>query len=113
MRRMVRVVGLAGLALVTLITTTEPARLPSVVLILPFVLMFAILALTIAMFIAWRKGSVTFSTIRAGCLTALLPILLLVLQSVGQLTLRDGLTLVALFAITYFYMVKVNAVAHS
>jgi len=113
MKRMIRVVGIAGLALLTLITTTQPARLPSVVLIIPFVLMFGILGLTISLGIAWQRGAVTLGAIRAGCLSALLPILLLVLQSVGQLTLRDGLTLIALFGITYFYMTKVNAVVRS
>jgi len=113
MKRVVKIVGIAGASLVTIVTTTQPARLPSVVLIVPFVLMFAILALTIALAIAWQQGNMTFKAIRAGCMAALLPILLIVLQSVGQLTFRDGLTLAALFVITYFYMSKVNAAVSS
>jgi hypothetical protein len=113
MKRVVKVIGIASLSLATILTTTQPARLPSIVLIVPFVLMFAILALTIAMLIAWRHRVMPFKAIRAGCMAALLPILLIVLQSVGQLTFRDGLTLVALFVITYFYMSKVNAAPSS
>ena len=109
MKRVVKIVGIAGVSLATIVTTTQPARLPSVVLIVPFILMFAILGLTIALVIAWQKDRMTFKAIRSGCMAALLPVLLLILQSVGQLTLRDGLTLIALFAITYFYMAKVNA----
>jgi hypothetical protein len=110
MKRTVRVIGIAGVSLLTLVTATQPARLPSIVLIVPFVLMFAILALTIALLIAWRHEVLGFRAIRAGCMAAVLPIVLLVLQSVGQLTLRDGLTLAALFGITYFYMSKINTV---
>jgi hypothetical protein len=113
MKRTVRVIAIAGLSLLTLLGTTQPAKLPSVILIVPFILMFAILALTIALLVAWRHENMTVKAIRFGCMAALLPILLLVLQSVGQLTLRDGLTLVALFVITYFYMSKVNAVVRT
>jgi len=98
------------LLLTLLLCTTQPARLPSAVLIVPFALMFAILALTISLAIGWRHGGMSARALRAGFLGAVLPILLLVLQSVGQLTVRDALTLFALFGITYFYMSKVNAV---
>jgi hypothetical protein len=113
MKRTVKVIAIAGILLLALLGTTQPARLPSVILIVPFILMFAILALTIALLVAWRHENMIVKSIRFGCMVALLPILLLVLQSVGQLTLRDGLTLVALFGITYFYMSKVNAVVRT
>ena len=104
------ITGVCLLVLAVLLGTTQPARLPSAVLIVPFALMFAILALTISLSIGWRHGGMSPRALRAGCLGAILPILLLVLQSIGQLTLRDALTLLALFGITYFYMSKVNAV---
>jgi hypothetical protein len=71
--------------------------------------MFAVLALSIAMAIGWRHGGVTTKALRSGAVGAVLPILLLVLQSVGQLTLRDACMLFALFGLTYFYMSKVNS----
>ncbi len=109
MKRIVKTIGIMGFALLALLTTTQPARLPSVVLIVPFVLLFAILALTISLLLAWQHKTVSFKIIRTSCMAALLPTLLLVLQSVGQLTLRDAVTLVALFLLTYFYLSKVNA----
>lgn len=110
MKKTAKLAGACALLLVTLLSITRPDQLPSAVLIMPFVLMFAVLALLIALAIGWRHGGVSSKTLRSGCIGAILPILLLVLQSVGQLTLRDALTLFALFGITYFYMSKVNAV---
>jgi hypothetical protein len=110
MKKTAKIIGVCSLVLAVLLLTTQPARLPSAVLIVPFALMFAILALTISLAIGWRHGGMSARALRAGCLGAILPILLLVLQSVGQLTMRDALTLFALFGITYFYMSKVNAV---
>jgi hypothetical protein len=110
MKKTAKIIGACTLLLALLLCTTQPAKLPSAVLIVPFALMFAMLALTIALAIGWRHGGMSARVLRAGFLGAVLPILLLVLQSVGQLTLRDALTLFALFGITYFYMSKVNAV---
>jgi len=113
MKRIVKIIGILGFALLAILTTTQPARLPSVVLIVPFVLMFAILALTISLLIAWRHKALSFKAVRAGCMAASLPMVLLILQSVGQLTLRDGVTLVALFLLTYFYLSKVTTVVRT
>jgi hypothetical protein len=110
MKKTAKTIGVCMLLLAVLLGSTQPAKLPSVVLIVPFALMFAILALTIALAVGWRHGGMSARALRAGFLGATLPILLLILQSVGQLTVRDALTLFALFAITYFYMSKVNAV---
>lgn len=110
MRQVLKIIGVISALLIILLTTTQPADLPSIVLIVPFVGVMLILSLTIACVIAWHGDrKITYRTIRIGCIGALLPILLLVLQSVGQLTWRDGLTLIALFVITYFYMSKINA----
>jgi len=102
-------IGCCLLALSLLLVLTQPSRLPSVVLIIPYFLMFAVLALSIALIVSIHRGSMTGRALRAGCVSATLPMLLLVLQSVGQLTWRDTLTLFALFGITYFYMSKINA----
>jgi hypothetical protein len=37
-----------------------------------------------------------------------LPMLILVLQALGQLTIRDLLTIVALFAIAHFYLSRIT-----
>jgi hypothetical protein len=111
MKRVAKIIGSCLALLAVLTFTTQPARLPSVALIVPFLLMFAILALSIALFLAWRHGGMQTKALRSGTIGAVLPILLLVLQSLGQLTLRDALTLFALFGLAYFYMSKVSAVA--
>jgi ABC-type Fe3+-siderophore transport system permease subunit len=94
--------------LAILLLTTQPNKLPSAVLILPFAIMFAILALLVALAIGWRHGGMSLKAFRGGAVGAVLPILLVLLQSVGQLTLRDACMLFALFGITHFYMSKVN-----
>ncbi len=43
-------------------------------------------------------------------LIAAFPVLLLVLQSIGQLTAWDILMVVALFIIAYFYIIKTSAI---
>lgn len=109
MKTTAKIIGTCLLVLAVFLSTTQPQRLPSAVLIMPFALLFVMLALLVALAIGWRHGGVTSRHIRIGCTSAVLPVLLLVMQSVGQLTLRDALTLFALFAIAYFYMSKVNA----
>jgi hypothetical protein len=109
MKTTAKIIGSCLVLLALLLCTTQPERLPSAVLIAPFALLFVMLALIVALAIGWRHGGISSKSIRAGCISAVLPILLLVLQSVGQLTLRDALTLFALFGIAYFYMSKVNA----
>jgi hypothetical protein len=111
MKATVKIMASCMAILVIFLCATQPDRLPSAILILPFVLMFIVLTLLIALVIGFQQGGIALKTIRAGCIAATLPILLLILQSVGQLTLRDALTLFALFGITYFYMSKVNVVA--
>lgn len=111
MRTTAKTIGSCLGLLAVLVFTTQPTRLPSVMLIVPFLLIFVVLSLTIALAIGWRHGGVGLKAIRAGCLGAALPVLLLVLQSVGQLTVRDSLTLCVLFGIIYFYMSKMSAVA--
>ncbi len=109
MKTTAKVIGSCIALIAVLLLSTEPTKLPSAVLILPFFLMFVVLALSIALAIGWRHGGMSLKSLRAGFVGAILPILLLVLQSVGQLTLRDALTLFALFGITHFYMSKVNS----
>ena len=94
--------------LVLLLFGANPRNINSVVLVAPFVLMFLILFLIMTYFFRargfTRKVSWTVATF-----IALLPTLLLVLQSIGQLTPRDVITIIALFAIAYFYTMHVDS----
>jgi hypothetical protein len=76
-------------------------------LILPFLLIFVALALLCMRIFRWQ-GLPPGKSTRLGLIGAALPTLLLVLQSLGQLTIRDFMTIVALFGITYFYLSRVT-----
>lgn len=96
--------------LLVLMITTKPASLPVVVLMLPFIVLF------LALMSSWKLlRSLRGHTIgrkehpkgeRLGFVVSLSLVLLLVLQSLGQLTLRDGATVVALAVIGYLYMLR-------
>ncbi|HSX35863.1 MAG TPA: hypothetical protein VLH84_02925 [Patescibacteria group bacterium] len=92
--------------LTLLVCTTQPHSLPQVVLIAPFILLFVSLALFVAVLLALKSKGLTVRHLRLGALAASLPILLLILQSIGQLTLRDVATTGALFVLGYFYMAR-------
>lgn len=90
-------------ALALLCFSIDPNKVPSFVLVLPFILLFTFLLSTISYFLE-RQGVGGKKNLKIAALCASLPILLLVLQSIGQLTLRDVLTAALLFVISYFYV---------
>lgn len=107
MNRSSKIIVACMVVLLLFMVSTEPNRLPPVLLILPFVLMFAVLTLSIVGILRWQ-GLAPGKSLRLGLIGASLPILVLVLQSFGQLTLRDLLTILALFAITQFYLSRIT-----
>jgi hypothetical protein len=81
------------------------------VIILPFVLIFlAILHTWRLVALLWRvqanRGEESRPSERLGLTVTLLLTVLLVLQSLGQLTWQDVLTLVVLFVVGYFYLIR-------
>jgi hypothetical protein len=89
----------------------EPNSLPVVLLIVPFVLLFA------ALYSLWSLLSVLKSRFFAssvelpprghlGLAVCLGAVFLLVLQSLGQLTLRDVATVIAILTLGYLYIVR-------
>lgn len=93
------------LALGFLFVGTQPDKLPSLMLVMPFLLFF-VLFLAMARWLFVRMGMNHPRNTGLSMLLAGLPVVLLALQSLGQLTLRDVIMLSALFAITYFYMYR-------
>jgi len=90
----------------------QPSNLPVVVLIVPFVLLFAafyslwnLLGLLRAKYFT-QKGAIARPHRRLGLAICLSATLLLVLQSLGQLTLRDVLTVVAIIILGYLYVAR-------
>jgi hypothetical protein len=97
--------------LVTLLTATDPTKLPLPVLILPFFLGFAFIYLVTNRLVLSsmqinRKRAVIISGV-----AALVPTLLLMFQSVHQLTIRDVLVIVGLAVATAFYIVKADFIS--
>ncbi len=95
--------------LIVMLCTTQPNRLPSFVLVVPFVFIFCALWLAIAAVLSWFYDRSATKNLRAAALAAVLPMLLLILQSIGQLTVRDVLIIIALFGLAYFYMARMGA----
>jgi hypothetical protein len=105
MRHTLRLAGLCLLLLLVFILSTNPQTLPSVLLILPFILVFIFVFLTL-LSIGTSRGVMRAKAARVAVFGAALPTLILVLQSLGQLTLRDVLTILVLFCMAYFYMTR-------
>lgn len=99
---------LSAVALIVFLTVTNPATLPSFLLIIPFALLFtAIYAVSYA---AMRSlGLRRLRGLRLSLVGAGLPVSLLLLQSIGQLTLRDVLTILVFFMLAYFYISRLAA----
>lgn len=109
-KRPLKIIVVSGLLLGLLLCSTEPTHLPSAVLIVPYLLIFCVLTALISYLVSIRSGVYGRQQVRIGAFGAALPTLLLVLQSVGQLTMRDALTIVAVFVIAYFYLAKRRAI---
>ena len=95
--------GLSLGALLFLLLSTRPDALPAYMLMLPFILLFVTIFL-IASFVLRELGLPKPKPRRAAALLAAFPTVLLVLQSIGQLTTRDVLTVSTLFMFAYFYL---------
>ena len=101
----------AWTALLSFLVLLRPDKLPVVALIVPFVLLY------VALYSLWNLlgrtrvryfGQAGLPKPRSGlgrvlCMSA---VLLLVLQSLGQLTLRDIVTVVAIISLGYLYLTR-------
>lgn len=99
----------AWVVLLVFLGLFQPDKLPVVGLIVPFMLLFA------ALYSLWNllyllrqryfmKNATAASTPRRlGIVICLCSVVLLIVQSLGQLTLRDVLTVVAILVVAYLY----------
>jgi hypothetical protein len=94
-------------------TLTSPKAVPSVMLFAGFIVLATLLASIIKLFliitglerrlpVVYRRGILIGGTA--------LPVLLLMLQSIGQLTIRDVLTLGILFLLSVFYASRIGRI---
>lgn len=108
MKKGIIVLILAATALLVLFLTTDPQKLPSILLILPFLVIFGLVFYLVKWF-SVKRGISAKRAVRLALLCAALPTLLLVLQSIGQLTIRDVATTALLFFLSYFYISRTVA----
>jgi hypothetical protein len=88
---------------------TDPTRLPLPLLIVPFVWLFAVLYLSINFVVNWQwPGAPKKRRIVIAGVGAALPVLLLVFESIHQLTVKDFLIAAALVACISFYMSRAD-----
>jgi len=108
MKRNLYITGGCFLALLILFFGIDPNKVPSFLLVLPFILLFTVLLAGIY-YVLQKRQMDSKKSLKLAALCSSLPILLLVLQSIGQLTVRDVLTVALLFALSYFYIVRATA----
>lgn len=107
MTRILRIAGICSVILLFVLLSTDPQRLPSIILVSPFILLFVII-FTGILFMLGAYAMTQQRKIRIGLIGAAAPVVLLVLQSLGQLTVRDVLAILILFCATYFYISKLS-----
>jgi hypothetical protein len=108
MTRQIQLTGMIWLLLAVFLCLTEPNGLPVVALIVPFVLLFA------ALYGSWsllQRFSVKYLArgrphTKLGVVLCIGAVLLLVLQSLGQLSLRDIVMVAAIVAVGSVYATR-------
>jgi len=106
MKRSIIISSIAGLILFGILIGTNPTELPSIILMVPFTLLFTIIwCLSFSNF--RKRGMSRLRSVRLSLVLAGLPVSLLLLQSIGQLTPRDITTILAFFALAYFYISRI------
>ena len=103
--------------LIIFLFTTDPDKLPIAVLILPFIWLFFCLFTTFLFLFGFIEKKIRISAkpkrYELALLCAALPTLLLLLKSIGQLTIRDTIILLCLYALLVFYISKVSFKKHT
>lgn len=109
MKKPLVVIAACSLLLLGIFFATDPEKVPAFALVLPFVLC-AIILFTAIVWLLRLKGVSRGKAIRVAVLCSGLPMIVLVLQSVGQLTIKDVIALTAVFLLSYFYMSRIPMV---
>jgi hypothetical protein len=107
-KRLLTLLGIY-LAVILFFVTVNPEKLPLVLLLLPFLLIFITSYLTLMLVLdtffkikTQPKRLIAFSV-------SVMPVLLLIIQSITQLTLRDVLLSLSIVVIIVWYTTKINA----
>jgi len=99
--------AVSWIALVAFISLSKPANLPSWGLIVPFILLYFAMRFTVGLAVE-TKGQVNphfHAVVRwLPVVVALSVVVILALQSIGQLSTRDVIAVVLLVLLGYFYV---------
>ncbi len=93
--------------LLVLLITTDPRNMQLPLVVLPFILLFTGITAGLYAIMKWRKRQGRKYLILA-VTVAFVPTMLLILQSIGQLTSRDFLIVLALLLISSSYLTRLN-----
>jgi len=108
-RTQISTVILSYIILALLLLTTNPEKMPLPVIIIPFVVILICLFLTINIIIRYVISDLKpKSRFRISLALSAFPVLIIVLQSVNQLTIKDTLITIGLFLLLIFYFKKVD-----
>lgn len=103
------VTGITFLLIPMMLFTTNPENLPLPLLMLPFILLFMALYFGSQLVLINLLPNIGRRAVRGvGVALAILPVLLLVLQSISQLTIRDLLITLGLIGLLIFYFRKTD-----
>jgi hypothetical protein len=106
-QRRITKLGATYFSVVALFTLFDPTKLPTVALIVPFLLLFFAFYFTVSEITQYQLSSVGSTQYRMRvALMAGFPTLLLLLQSIGQLSGWEFLLVGAVFCGMYFYLVN-------
>ncbi len=106
MKKTAIISGISSAILLVFLLTTDPQSLHPGLLVVPFVLL--LIAIVGAVSFLLSEGISGQKRTKIALLVAIMPVLLLVLKSLGQLTMRDVFAVIALLAIAYFYISKLS-----
>ena len=95
--------------LILILFTTSPENMPLPVMLIPFLVIFICLYLTIDLMMRYLLKNLSIrSRMRTSIILAILPVLILILQSINQLTIRDVTITFVLFLLLIFYFKKAD-----
>lgn len=121
MNTLQRLTGSLGLyfILVVFLFTTNPNDIPSFFLIVPFILLFIANFLIVLLILGALRANSGYAAVRftrprvMAVLIGGFPVLLLVLQSIGQLTVRDATIACIILVLTYVYVMRTSGISTS
>lgn len=102
MKTTLKIALVSSMILLLFLFTTNPQSIPSAFLVIPFALLFIIITSGVPLVFGAQQFA-RIKTVKIGATVAAVSVLLLGLQSLGQLTAGDVFAVIVLFGIAYFY----------